>query len=637
MNDEDDKIRRLKEAFATLQRGYEVERCPTVTVRRDRLYRLAAMLNKYETRLIEAMSDDFGHRSHHESAMFDIVLSLSEIGDCRRHVRKWMRPRRVPTRFHLRPAKSRIIPQPLGVVGVMTPWNFPVYLGIGGVADAIAAGNRVLLKPSELTPATSEVQAEAIAEFFAPDEFNVAIGGVEVAQAFSDLPFDHILFTGSTAVGRKVAEAAGRNLTPVTLELGGKSPALVTPSARLGKAARSIAHAKLANAGQICIAADYVLVPEAMRKDFVHELGACMTKLYPTYSDNPDYTAIVSDTHFERLGQLVDDAVAGGANVIRPHHDGPATTRKFPPTILTDLPENCRVMQEEIFGPVLPVIGYDGLDDAIARINGRDRPLALYVFSESSSDRDRVLAETVSGGVVINDCLWHVPNDSLPFGGVGASGMGAYHGRAGFDAMSKLKPVMYQSRLSATSLLYPPFRAPDREVRAFAAPDHLIEKAMLHCSNLLLHCSIAFAIVLLASGKPVEKEPDMTKHTSKTCSTSLTTLEESVGRDAAQDSVSRTLGAVTATGRALFDGVIAFDRALLGSTKVAFTDTMNHGRESLRAKNVHCLLELQAQFVKHRYETVNLQATELSELTRTQLATAWEQLRDIGGTKNKPA
>ncbi|MDB6181803.1 coniferyl aldehyde dehydrogenase [Paracoccus fistulariae] len=446
-------------AYDRLRAGYEAERFPTLAVRKDRLKRLERMLGKYEHPLVQAMSDDFGHRSSHESAMFDILLSISEIRDNRRHLRKWMAPRRVRTRLHFLPAKSRLIPQPLGVVGVMTPWNFPVYLAIGGIANAFAAGNRALLKPSELVPATNAVLARAFAEFFAPEEVALVEGGVEVAQAFSALPFDHIIFTGSTAVGRKVAEAAARNLTPVTLELGGKSPALVTGSADMDRAAQSVAHGRLANAGQVCIAADYALVPGPQRDDFVTSLSAAMRRLYPSWQDNPDYSSIISDRHFDRLHDLVDEAEQMGATVIRPHGEGRdrSNTRHFPPTILVDAPADARVMQEEIFGPILPVVSYDGLDDAIAHVNAGERPLALYLFARDRGERDKVLAETVSGGVVVNDCLWHVPNDSLPFGGVGSSGMGAYHGQAGFDAMSKLKPVMYQRRLRATNLFYPPY------------------------------------------------------------------------------------------------------------------------------------------------------------------------------------
>lgn len=449
----------LRAAYDELRRGFEAERFPTLAVRRDRLRRVEAMLEKHEHRLVEAMNEDFGSRSRHESSMFDILLSVSETRSCRRHLRAWMAPRKIKTRLHLMPARSRIIPQPLGVVGVMTPWNFPVYLAAGGIANAFAAGNRALLKPSELTPRTNAVLAEGVSAYFARDELALVQGGVDIAQAFCELPFDHIIFTGSTAVGRKVAEAAARNLTPVTLELGGKSPAIVAESARFDQAARSIAHARLANAGQVCIAADYALVPRQRIDAFAEALGDSVRALYPTWIDNPDYTAIVSDSHFQRLQEIVEDAERRGARVLRPHGKPEAgtNTRKFPPTILLDVPGEARAMREEIFGPILPVVAFDGLDDAIARVNAGERPLALYVFARDSAERDRVLAGTISGGVVVNDCLWHVPNDNLPFGGVGASGMGAYHGKTGFDAMSKLKPVMYQPRLRATSLLHPPY------------------------------------------------------------------------------------------------------------------------------------------------------------------------------------
>jgi acyl-CoA reductase-like NAD-dependent aldehyde dehydrogenase len=343
----------------------------------------------------------------------------------------------------------------------MVPFNFPVNLAVGPLAAALAAGNRVMVKTSEFTPATGELLARLVADRFSPEKV-VAVGGeMEVSAEFASLPFDHLLFTGSTAVGRHVMRAAAENLTPVTLELGGKSPVIVGDDYPLARAAQRIVWGKLFNAGQICIAPDYVMVPEGKEREFAAYAQAAARKLYPKVAGNNDYTAVINDGHYQRLTAAVDDARAKGA-VIETAADPAASRgeRKLPLTVVLDPTDDMRVLQEEIFGPVLPVRGYRSVDDAITYVNEHPRPLALYVFSHERATQDRVLDQTTSGGVVVNDTLMHYLQDDMPFGGVGPSGMGSYHSREGFDTFSHLKPVFRQrglGSLTGAQLLYPPY------------------------------------------------------------------------------------------------------------------------------------------------------------------------------------
>jgi coniferyl-aldehyde dehydrogenase len=436
------------------------ELVPTLQERLDRLSRLRTVVSDNEARFEEAISADFGHRSKTETAIAESLFVLGEIKHAARHLKKWMAPRRVATALQFFPARNQLIPQPLGVVGIIAPWNYPLQLTLAPAVGAIAAGNRVMIKPSELVPRFSALLKEVIAAKF--DATEIAVTGIEddIAQAFASLPFDHLIFTGSTRVGRLVAEAAARNLTPVTLELGGKSPAIVDRSADLTEAAQRIAYGKLLNAGQTCIAPDYVLVPEASMDDFAGKVQASMRQMFGTNPDNQDYTSIVNDRHYARLETLVADAAAKGARVIQPEKsDHPAwkAERKFPPTIVVGGTPEMAIMQQEIFGPLLPVIGYKNASEAISFVNGRDRPLALYWFGKDDAARDDVLARTVSGGVTVNDCLFHFTQINQPMGGVGPSGAGAYHGEWGFSSLSKLKPVFYRSPLNRLADLYPPY------------------------------------------------------------------------------------------------------------------------------------------------------------------------------------
>jgi coniferyl-aldehyde dehydrogenase len=358
------------------------------------------------------------------------------------------------------PATARILYQPVGVVGIISPWNYPFNLAIVPLIAALAAGNRVMLKPSELTPRTSGFLAEFLAGLFPPDKVATIVGGPDVGQAFARLPFDHLLYTGSTAVGRLVMAAAAENLTPVTLELGGKSPCILGEDAALPSAVESIVYGKLLNAGQTCIAPDYVLLPEDKLEAFVGLTAQTVQKFYPTLAGNPDYTSIINERHYRRIAQYVVEAKASGTRVVEinpDHGTPPVATRKLPPTLVIDPGEDLSIMREEIFGPVLPIKTYRGLDQAIDYINGHPRPLALYYFGTDPGKRDEVLHRTISGGAAINTTLFHFVAENLPFGGVGASGIGAYHGEFGFQTFSHRKGVFLQSRLNGSRFLHPPF------------------------------------------------------------------------------------------------------------------------------------------------------------------------------------
>ena len=452
----------LEDAFHRL---FELSRsapAPSLDQRLDRLARLRAAVADNEARLIQAISADFGHRSPTETTIAETMMVFTEIRHAAKHLKKWMAPQRVSTALQFMPAKNRLMPQPVGVVGIIAPWNYPLQLTLAPAVAALAAGNRVMIKPSELVPRFAALLLEVIAAKFDASEMIVTGIDDDIAKAFASLPFDHLMFTGSTRVGRLVAEAAGRNLTPVTLELGGKSPAIVDRSADLGEAAQRIAYGKLLNAGQTCIAPDYVLVPQAQVQEFAHRLQAHMRTMYGTDPGNPDYTSIVSDRHYARLEGLVADAAAKDARIMQvTKADDPAwkTKRKFPPTIIIGATPDMTVMQEEIFGPLLPIMGYQNPAESIAYINAHDRPLALYWFGKDEAARDEVLARTVSGGVTVNDCLFHFAQINQPMGGIGASGSGAYHGEWGFKTFSKLKPVFYRSPFNRLADLYPPYGA----------------------------------------------------------------------------------------------------------------------------------------------------------------------------------
>jgi len=424
------------------------------------LDRLLDGTRRWERRIAEAISADFGGRSRHETAMAEIYFLISHIRYTKRHLRRWMRPERRHVDAIFLPASNRVLYQPLGVVGVIAPWNYPFQLGVVPLASALAAGNRVMLKPSELTPRTADTIAEMMAELFAPELVGVVTGGPDVGAAFSRLPFDHLVFTGSTAVGRHVMRAAADNLTPVTLELGGKSPTILHPDFPLDRAVDRIASGKLLNAGQTCIAPDYLLCPADRVDAFVAAFSERVARIYPTLADNPDYTSIVNARHHRRLVDLLADARDKGARIVEVNPAREALSeagRKLAPTLVTGVDDTMALMEEEIFGPILPIVPYGDLEDAIAYVNARPRPLALYYFDRDRRRARMVLERTISGGAALNDTMLHCAQDDLPFGGVGPSGLGAYHGREGFEAFSHKKAVFRQARLNATALLAPPY------------------------------------------------------------------------------------------------------------------------------------------------------------------------------------
>ncbi len=448
----------IERVFALQRQAFAAEPYPSIDTRRARLDALIRIVEANEARIIAAVNDDFSCRSRHETLVAEVIVSVSAAKMAKANLARWMRPRAVATPLHMKPGKSRLEPQPLGVIGIISPWNYPVQLALSPAAAALAAGDRVMLKPSELTPRTSDLLREIVRAEFDENVFAVVTGGVEVGQAFSSVPFDHLLYTGSTSVGQKVYMAAAKNLTPVTLELGGKSPAIIDESADVAAAALSIAHGKSFNAGQTCVAPDYVLAPQAKLGATVDAIAASVRRLYPEIDTTSDYTAIISQRHFARLKAMVAEAKDAGVKVVEV---GSANAldpqRKLPFTIVVDPPQHLALMKEEIFGPVLPVLGVSGREDALKRINDGDRPLALYWFGTDDGARDDALRRTISGGVTVNDTLWHVAQEHLPFGGVGKSGIGAYHGEKGFETFSHMKPVFYQSKFASNKMLYPPF------------------------------------------------------------------------------------------------------------------------------------------------------------------------------------
>jgi acyl-CoA reductase-like NAD-dependent aldehyde dehydrogenase len=435
------------DVFSKQAEAFAAAPYPSASDRRANLTRLLQALLAHQDEFAGAIDRDFGGRSRDEVLFSEIYVAVNAIRHARAHLKDWMaeRPRRLG--WPMQPAQAWVLPQPLGVVGIIVPWNYPVFLSMSPLAGALAAGNRVLLKPSEFTPETSTLLAHILSTTFPPDVVTVVLGDAAIGREFAALPFNHLLFTGATAVGRDVMRAAAEHLTPVTLELGGKSPAIVAVDANLDRAASDIVYGKLLNSGQTCIAPDYVLVPDASLRPLVEALSKAVKRYYP----DGRYTSIINDKHYRRLRGYLQEAAARGVETITL-----GTAGGFAPTILIDPPEDLKVMQEEIFGPILPLKTYGTIDEAISYVNQHGRPLALYLFTRSRQTIDRVLTRTISGGVCINDTLLHIAAEDLPFGGVGPSGMGHYHGQEGFDTFSKLKPVFRRRWLGLGRMLRPP-------------------------------------------------------------------------------------------------------------------------------------------------------------------------------------
>lgn len=436
---------------------------PSAERRIDWLDRAIALVVDNQKEIAEALAHDFGHRSHEQTLLTDVMGSIGPLKHAKKHLREWMKPekRKVQFPLNLLGAKARVEFQPLGVIGIISPWNFPINLTWTPLAGVFAAGNRAMIKPSEFTPATSELMARMIRSAYDETEVAVVTGGPAVGEAFSKQPFDHLLFTGATSIAYHVMRAAAENLVPLTLELGGKSPVIVSKSAKMADTAAKIMTGKTLNAGQICLAPDYVFVPEGQVDEFVSEATKSIKKMFPTLKDNPDYTSIINQRHYDRINGYLDDARAKGAKIveINPANEdfSQQQAHRIPPTIVLNPTDDMKVMQDEIFGPVLPVKTYRDVSETIGYINGHPRPLGLYYFGEDAGEERKVLDRTTSGGVTVNDVIMHVSMEDLPFGGVGPSGMGSYHGRDGFKTFSHAKAIYVQAKAKMVAEM---FRAP---------------------------------------------------------------------------------------------------------------------------------------------------------------------------------
>ena len=457
----------LETILAAQRKAFNADPNPDWASRKTKLQTLRDLILGHEAEFVKAISDDFGHRAVEDTLISEFLVIQGGISHALKHTPKWMKTRKAPTAMQYMPAKNIIIPQPLGVIGIISPWNYPLQLAIMPLIGAIGAGNRAMIKPSEYTPRMSQLLKDVLAKGFTDEEVFVATGGVDVASAFSGLSFDHLVFTGSTSVGRIVGEAAGKNLVPVTLELGGKSPVIIDESANMKLAVPRIANGKLLNAGQTCVAPDYVLMPQAKINAFSDAMIEQAEAFYPTVAGNPDYTTIIADGHYARLQDLLEDAENKGAKIRVAGNDDKqqlAKERRVPLTVVTDTTPDMKIMQEEIFGPLLPVVAAETMEDAMETVQKGDRPLALYWFGENKAKRDKVLRESISGGVSVNETAWHVVQEDIPFGGVGPSGMGAYHGEHGFKSFSHMKGVFIQSKFSQGKNLFPPYTDKTRKM-----------------------------------------------------------------------------------------------------------------------------------------------------------------------------
>lgn len=452
-------VAELQKQFSHQKKAFQALPFPSLQERLRRLEVLRQLIKTNEQAIADAISQDFGSRATIETETAEILPSLMGIRDAKKHLKGWMKPKRAMVPLLFQPASARIVPQPLGVVGIIVPWNYPLYLAVGPLIAALAAGNHALIKMSEFTPTFGALFEQLITAAFPQGEVRVVNGEVEVARAFSSLPFDHLLFTGSTAVGKHIMRAASENLVPVTLELGGKSPVVIDRSIDYGEVAKRLVYPKFLNAGQTCVSPDYVYCPDESVEGFVDAFLAEAKRQLGDVSRNEDYSSIVNERQRQRLLDVIADAEAKGAKIhtLDPTLLKTAGPGKLPPTVVTDVTDDMRIMQEELFGPVVPVVSYRGLDEVVQDIQNRPRPLALYVFGHEKRLRPLFEQKTHSGGLVFNDALIQVAMDTLPFGGVGPSGMGHYHSHYGFETFSKLKPVVSKGRVNSLALVYPPY------------------------------------------------------------------------------------------------------------------------------------------------------------------------------------
>ncbi|TPH16750.1 coniferyl aldehyde dehydrogenase [Litorilituus lipolyticus] len=457
--DENQQISNINDFFASQRLAFKKQSYLSLSERIEDLQLLKSAIKQHKEPLITALSQDFSGRSAGDSKMADIMPTIMGIDYTIKHLKKWMKPEKRHVSALFQPAKAFVVYQPLGVVGIITPWNYPVFLSLGPLTTALAAGNRAMIKMSEFTPATNEVIKSMLLTVFSQNKVAVITGGVESASYFSEQAFDHLLFTGSTQVGKKVMASAAKNLTPVTLELGGKSPVIIDDEIDIKLAVSRILLGKTLNAGQTCVAPDYVLCPEGKVTELLSELKLQFNSMYPSFAENDDYTSIINQAQFDRLQQGVIDAVDKGADVtaLVTDTDAFSGTRKMPLTVVTQVNDDMLLMQEEIFGPVLPIVSYKTFEQALSYVNDRPRPLALYLCSFDEGKKQQVLDGTHAGGVCINDAAVHVAQDDLPFGGIGPSGMGQYHGHEGFLTFSKAKPVFEKGKFNTAKMAYPPY------------------------------------------------------------------------------------------------------------------------------------------------------------------------------------
>ena len=462
-----------------LQKSLNIkEGAPDIALRKDRLDRVIAMVNKYDKQIIKSVSQDFGNRDPMMSAATEVASVIGPMEHAKKNLKKWMKTEKrkaaiapLGSALSLLGARAEVRYQPKGVVGAISPWNFPMNLALAPLAGIIAAGNRVMHKPSELTPTTSDLLKLMVEEYFDEAEMAVFVGDAEVGAAFSGLAFDHLIFTGGTSIAKHVMKAASENLVPLTLELGGKSPVVIGRNAKVKDAAQRVMQGKTMNAGQICLAPDYALVPEDKVDEFVKASVDVTSEMYPDMKDNDDFTSIINQRHFDRIQGYLEDAKEKGAEIVeinpsnedfsqQPHH-------KIPPTIVLNPSDDMKIMQEEIFGPVLPVKTYKDVSEPVDYINSKDRPLGLYYFGNDENEKNFVLNNTTSGGVTVNDVISHIQMEDLPFGGVGPSGMGSYHGYDGFKEFSHQKAVYKQTNLNLMKLagLVPPYKKKEEKTK----------------------------------------------------------------------------------------------------------------------------------------------------------------------------
>ena len=455
----------MKTVLEAQRAAFMAELPVSIATRKDRLKRAIRLLVDHGEALCGALSEDFSHRSFEQSMVTDINASIRALKHAAKHVDAWAKPekRKLDFPLGLLGAKARVEYQPKGVVGVIAPWNFPVQLTFGPIAGAFAAGNRVMVKSSEYTPQVAVMMERLAPDYFDPSELAFFSGGQDVGKAFSALPFDHLIFTGATPVGKHILHAAADNLTPVTLELGGKSPVIIGKDANIVQASGRIALGKMMNAGQICLAPDYLLVSQEDERAVVENIGKAVADMYPTLLDNPDYTAVANSRHVTRLQDYLDDARAKGAEIIEVNPGkedfASSNSQKMPLHLVLDPTDDMKVMQDEIFGPILPIKRYASVSDAVDYVNAHDRPLGLYYFGSDAAEQRMVLDRTISGGVTVNDVIFHVSMEDLPFGGIGSSGMGSYHGHDGFKTFSHAKSIYVQPKIDVAKLagIKPPY------------------------------------------------------------------------------------------------------------------------------------------------------------------------------------